>query len=109
MSLAGESQTQAYPKTWKKPPFIKSPVVRYGLYLAALVYLVLAIGTIEVNWLRVYEGLDRGAKFVGAFLSPDRRWRSSHLFGLRMPPSVDLGDLKDLLEEEGAAEGVPVA
>ena len=27
----------------------------------------------------------------------DRRWRSSHLFGLRMPPSVDLGDLKDRL------------
>ncbi|MDZ7781281.1 MAG: aminotransferase class V-fold PLP-dependent enzyme [Gemmatimonadota bacterium] len=25
------------------------------------------------------------------------RWRASHLFGLRMPPAVDLGELRDLL------------
>ena len=73
MSLAAQS----YPRTWKKPPFIKNPALRYGLYIAALIYLVLAIGTVEVNWLRVYEGLDRGAKFVGGFLSPDftSRWK----------------------------------
>ena len=56
---------------WKKPPFIKRPWLRYGLGIVALVYLVLAFNSVEVNWSRVYEGLDRGAAFVKAFLSPD--------------------------------------
>jgi phosphonate transport system permease protein len=69
-------EAQDYPRRWKKPPFIKSPLIRYGLWIGALVYLALAISTVDVNWSRVVEGLDRGAKFVGGFLSPDfsSRW-----------------------------------
>ncbi len=61
---------------WKKPPLIKRTWLRWGLLICGLVYLVLAINSVEVNWSRVYEGLDRGAKFVGAFTHPDfvSRW-----------------------------------
>ncbi len=58
-------------RRWKKPPLIKRDWLRRGLVVGALVYLVLAIGSVEVNWSRVYEGLDRGAAFVAAFASPD--------------------------------------
>ncbi len=63
-------------RRWKKPPFIKRPLLRWGLILGALIYLVLATASIEVNWLRVYEGLDRGWRFVLAFSQPDfiSRW-----------------------------------
>ena len=61
---------------WKKPPLIKRSWLRWTLMLGALVYLVLAIGSIEVNWSRVWEGLDRGAAFVMSFTRPDflTRW-----------------------------------
>ena len=59
-------------RRWRKPPFISSPLLRWGLFIAAAVYLVTASYAVlvDVNWLRVYEGLDRGARFVGGFFPP---------------------------------------
>jgi phosphonate transport system permease protein len=64
------------PRRWSPPPLVANPVLRYGLYAGALVYLALAIGSVQVNWVRVAEGLERGWRFVAAFLSPDfgSRW-----------------------------------
>ncbi len=67
----------AYPRRWKRPPvLIKDARWRYAIYGGALVYLVLATGSIEVNWTRVYEGLERGWRFIQGFLQPDfvSRW-----------------------------------
>jgi phosphonate transport system permease protein len=36
-----------------------------------VVYLVLAIGSVEVNWARVQVGLERGQRFIMGFLQPD--------------------------------------
>ncbi len=49
---------------------------RYAIWIGAAVYLVLAAGTVEVNWPRVLDGLDRGWRFVLGFLQPDfsSRW-----------------------------------
>jgi phosphonate transport system permease protein len=59
-------------RRWRRPPLlIADPKLRYALYGAILVYLVLAISSIEVNWVRIYEGLERGLRFVQGFLSPD--------------------------------------
>ena len=59
-------------RRWRKPPLIKNANLRWGLYIGAVVYFILASYSIlaEVNWLRVYEGLPRGAKFVGGFFPP---------------------------------------
>jgi phosphonate transport system permease protein len=64
------------PRIWRKKPFIKNSLIRWGLYIGALIYLVLAISTVPVNWTRVWEGLDRGWRFVEGFLVPDftSRW-----------------------------------
>ena len=67
----------AAPRRWKRPPIlIHDPRWRIAIYGGGLVYLVLAIASTEVKWQRVYEGLDRGWRFIQGFLSPDfsSRW-----------------------------------
>ncbi len=61
---------------WRKPPLIKRRWLRWTLLAGFAIYLVLALLSIEVNWSRVYEGLDRGAAFVMSFATPDfiSRW-----------------------------------
>ena len=68
----------AYPRTWSRPPvMVKDARWRWGLRIFGLVWLALALSTLDVNWVRVYEGLDRGWRFVQGFLTPDftSRWR----------------------------------
>ncbi|MGI9462643.1 MAG: phosphonate ABC transporter, permease protein PhnE [Aestuariivirgaceae bacterium] len=73
-----KAAANSYPTTWKKPPLIASPLLRRGLWLGLAIYLALALGTMEVDWGRVAEGLPRGRKFVTAFFPPDfvSRWDS---------------------------------
>ncbi len=72
MSIAASANlTAMVGKAWKKPPFIKKPWLRWGLLILSVVYLVLAISSVEVDWSRVYIGLERGARFVTAFANPD--------------------------------------
>jgi phosphonate transport system permease protein len=61
---------------WKKPPFVPNPVLRWAIILGFAAYLLAAFSTIEVNWSRVYEGLDRGWQFIISFTRPDfiSRW-----------------------------------
>ncbi len=46
-------------RTWKRPPFIKRPLLRWGLMVGAAVYISLALGTMDANWGRVAEGAPR--------------------------------------------------
>ncbi len=64
-------------RTWRRPPIlIKDWRWRWGIYAFAVIYLVLAVSSVEVNWTRVYEGLERGWRFLQGFLVPDftSRW-----------------------------------
>lgn len=63
-------------RTWRRPPFIQNPLLRWGLLLGAAAYLAAAFGTTEVNWARVWEGLPRGQRFRAGFFPPDftSRW-----------------------------------
>ncbi len=76
MSLPETAAAAAAPRRWRRPPLIKSARLRWALGIGAALYLSLAIGSLEVNWLRVYEGLDRGLAFVVSFTQPDflTRW-----------------------------------
>jgi phosphonate transport system permease protein len=68
----------SYPGTWRRPPQIVSDKrVRIALQLGVLLYLLLALGSVEVNWQRVSEGLERGQRFIMGFLQPDfsSRWK----------------------------------
>jgi phosphonate transport system permease protein len=65
------------PRVWRPPPLIANPLLRRLLILGAALYLAVALGTLQINWLRAYEGLERGWAFVAGFLQPDfaTRWR----------------------------------
>jgi len=58
-------------RIWKRPPFIKSPMLRWGIAVGGAIYLALALGTMEINWGRVADGLPRAERFVSAFFPPD--------------------------------------
>ncbi|PTX55491.1 phosphonate transport system permease protein [Litoreibacter ponti] len=65
---------------WKKPHFIQRRWLRWTLLAGFIAYLIASYMTIEVNWSRVYEGLERGKNFVLAFTSPDFTSRSSDIY-----------------------------
>jgi len=58
-------------RSWRRPPFIQNPILRWGLLLGGALYLAAALGTTEVNWVRVWEGLPRGQRFIAGFFPPD--------------------------------------
>lgn len=60
-----------YPTAWRPPPFIDRTWLRYTLYFGAMLYLVIGLQSVEVNWTRVWDGLPRGWAFVSGFLAPD--------------------------------------
>ena len=76
MSAAFATAELAGTRKWRKPPFIESTLLRRGLLLLAIVYLIAAFASLDVNWERVYLGLERGWKFIVAFSRPDfiSRW-----------------------------------
>ena len=59
------------PLSWSPPPMIRDPRLRYALYLGAVIWLALALGSLHINWARLAQGLDRGWAFVSAFGHPD--------------------------------------
>jgi len=69
-SLSGFDAAAAA-RAWRPPPLIETPWLRYAVYLGALAYALLAVTTIEVNWTRAAEGLERAGRFLSGFFPPD--------------------------------------
>lgn len=68
--------TAGTPRIWKRPRLVEQTWLRWVISLAVLLYLGLALGSIDVNWTRVSEGLVRAARLFSGFLQPDftSRW-----------------------------------
>lgn len=57
-----------FPDTWRKPPFIRNTLLRRGLWIAILAYVVFTMATLPIDWDRVSAGMGRAARiFSGAF------------------------------------------
>ena len=65
---------------WRKPSFFRSVLSRWLVVLGALAYLMIATGSIEVNWARVSEGATRALRFIQGFLAPDFASRSEDIW-----------------------------
>ena len=50
--------------------------MRWAIGIGVAVYLAAALGTLNVDWGRVIDGLPRGRRFIAAFFPPDfaSRW-----------------------------------
>jgi phosphonate transport system permease protein len=66
-------------RTWCRPPLIANPWLRWAIYCAALCYLVLALGSMNVNWARLAEGLGRGWRFIQGFVQPNFTSRADEI------------------------------
>ena len=68
----GDAAGSEFPTRWRRPPQIfKHTGWRRALFTGMIAYLLLAGWTLEVDWQRVWQGLDRGWQFVEGFLVPD--------------------------------------
>lgn len=68
-------------RKWSRPPiFIQSRLWRYVIYGGALAYLVFALGTLDINWVRVMEGAERSMRFISGFLQPDFTTRGREIW-----------------------------
>jgi phosphonate transport system permease protein len=56
---------------WRPPAIIASRPLRWSIGIAVALYLAAAAGSIDVNWARVAEGVERGGSFFIAFTRPD--------------------------------------
>jgi phosphonate transport system permease protein len=63
------------PTTWRPPKLIANPLYRYGLMALAVAYLVWSLGTLNIDWGRVGNGLPRAADMFARMWPPDfSRW-----------------------------------
>ncbi len=67
-------------RRWQRPPMIKSSMLRWGLIVGGTGYLALAMGTMDVNWGRVADGLPRAERFISSFFPPDFVSKSNDIF-----------------------------
>jgi phosphonate transport system permease protein len=62
-------------RTWHKPPMIRSPLLRYGLYVAILVYVVYAATDVNFDLRRFLQGIPEAIKLAQEMVPPDfSRW-----------------------------------
>ncbi len=67
-------------RTWKRPPLIKSDLLRWSLIVGTTVYVALALGTMDINWGRAADGMPRAQRFVASFFPPDFVSRSEDIY-----------------------------
>ena len=68
--------SHAYPTSWQPPKFIPNPYLRYGLLLAAVVYIVWSLDALDIDWRRVDQGMTRAANMFARMVPPDfSRWQ----------------------------------
>jgi phosphonate transport system permease protein len=76
MAVASPPAPAPFPTRWRPPRLIEDRRLRWALTVGVIVYLVLAVYSIEVNWQRVSEGFVRAMRLFSGFLQPDfvTRW-----------------------------------
>ncbi|ALM54229.1 phosphonate ABC transporter, permease protein PhnE [Halomonas huangheensis] len=57
-------------RQWRKPHFIASPWLRWGLILGTVFYLGWALATLPFDWSRISEGIPRAARIFGGGFPP---------------------------------------
>lgn len=68
----------AFPRQrrWSPPPLIRDPRRRWALIILSIVYLIIGLSTLNINWNRVQRGAIRFQRMLAEFMQPDfvSRW-----------------------------------
>jgi phosphonate transport system permease protein len=65
---------------WRPLPLIGDARWRWALNASVLLYIVLAWLSVDINWARVAQGMDRGLALMASFLQPDFITRGGEIF-----------------------------
>ncbi len=68
--MSGGARSEGVQRTWRKPPFIASPIVRWTLILGAALYIGWAFQTLPFDWARIQQGIPRAAQIFGGAFPP---------------------------------------
>lgn len=98
------SQPPSLPRTWRKPPFIANPLLRWGLIAAAIIYLVWVWYTLPFNWERISAGMTRAGRIFSGAIPPSFERRELLIDGFL--ESLEIAILSTLL---GLTLSIPIA
>lgn len=76
VAAAGGARAAPHRLSWQPPRMLGAAWLGWLVWGGVLAYLALALGSIDVNWARVAEGLGRAGRLFEGFLSPNftARW-----------------------------------
>lgn len=92
------------PSTWRKPPFIANPYVRWAVYVGAIGYVLWVGATLPINWPRVVEGAERAGRIFGGAFPP-----SFERSGLLIDGFLESLKIAVLATAGGVVLSVPIA
>lgn len=58
------------PGSWRKPPFIANPALRYGLIVLVIAYVVWSLSTLPFDWARISDGMTRAGRIFSGAIPP---------------------------------------
>jgi phosphonate transport system permease protein len=58
------------PDSWRKPPFIASPALRYGLIVLVIAYVVWSLSSLPFDWERIADGMTRAGRIFSGAIPP---------------------------------------
>ena len=63
-------------RAWTRPSLVPNATLRAAIVGAMLLYLFLAIGSLDINWARIAQGFEKGWRLLLAFMHPNfgARW-----------------------------------
>jgi phosphonate transport system permease protein len=59
-----------HPDTWRRPPFIANPALRWALYVGVMAYVAWILATLPIDWQRAAEGWARAGRIFGGAFPP---------------------------------------
>lgn len=93
-----------HPDTWRKPPFIANPLLRWTVYLGALAYFFWVAATMPIDWARVAQGIERAGRIFGGAFPP-----SFERSGLLIDGFLESLKIAILATVGGVALSIPIA
>src|SRR5699024_12364512 len=100
----GAMKPERATRRWRKPPFIANPLLRWGLIIGSVVYIVWALHTLPFDWDRIEQGFSRAAMIFSGSVPPDYTRSALLINGLL--ESLKIAILATLL---GLVLSVPIA
>jgi phosphonate transport system permease protein len=91
-------------RTWRKPPAIANPVLRYGLFVVVFAYLYWAVTSLAIDWDRIVQGLPRAVRIFGNAWPPTFARRQLMIDGFT--ESIQMAIIATLI---GVALSIPIA